>query len=157
MTFLRCEKEKDVIAIFCCINSASIWGIEPYIVRIEADISSGMPCFNMVGLLASEVREAKERVRSAFKNSSLSLPLGRITVNLSPADRRKEGSGFDLPIALALLCCMEILDPWDYQHSLVIGELGLDGEIKPVRGILPIVDMAKKAGITRCIIPYENR
>ena len=84
-----------MIYIYCCINSGAIWGIEPYVVKVEADISQGMPCFNMVGLLSSEVREARERVRSAIKNSGESLPMYRVTVNLSPADRRKEGTGYD--------------------------------------------------------------
>ncbi len=145
-----------MIDIYCCINSASIWGIEPYIVKIEADISSGMPYFNMVGLLSSEVREARERVRTALKNSGEDIPLGRITVNLSPADRRKEGTGFDLPIAVSLLCAMGRLPASEFEHTLVIGELGLDGEIKGVRGILPIVHRAGKNGITQCIVPKEN-
>lgn len=145
-----------MIDIYCCINSASIWGIEPYIVKIEADISSGMPYFNMVGLLSSEVKEARERVRTALRNSGEDIPLGRITVNLSPADRRKEGTGFDLPIAVSLLCAMGRLPISEFEHTLVIGELGLDGEIKGVRGILPIVHRAGKNGITQCIVPKEN-
>lgn len=143
--------------IYCCINSACIWGIEPYIVKIESDISAGLPCFNMVGLLASEVKESKERVRTALKNSGEDIPIGRITVNLSPADRRKEGTGFDLPIAVSLLCAMGRIDYKRFQSCIVIGELGLDGEIKPVRGILPIVTMAHRLGIEGIIVPAENR
>lgn len=115
-----------------------------------------MPYFNMVGLLASEVREAKERVRTALRNSGESIPLGRITVNLSPADRRKEGTGFDLPIAVAVLCAMGRINYLKKEQTLVVGELGLDGEIKKVRGILPIVNMARSNGISTCIIPKEN-
>ena len=142
--------------MYCWVNSASIWGIEPYIVRIEVDISSGMPYFNMVGLLSSEVKEARERVRTALRNSGESLPLNRVTVNLSPADRKKEGTGFDLPIAVSLLCAMGRIQMDKIKDTLVIGELGLDGEVKKVRGILPIVNMARKIGIKTCIIPKDN-
>ncbi len=126
-------------------------------VDIEADVSSGLPYFNMVGLLASEVREARERVRSAIKNIGETLPSGRITINLSPADRKKEGTAFDLPIAIALLCVMQRLDAKRFKDTLIVGELGLDGEIKKVRGILPIVAMAQNLGLKKCIIPYDNR
>lgn len=142
--------------IYCSINSASIWGVEPYVIRVETDISQGMPCFNMVGLLSSEVRESKERVRTALRNSGENLPMQRITVNLSPADRKKAGSGFDLPIALGLLCSMGRMDMQLLEKCMVIGELGLDGEIKRVNGILPIVSMANEAGFKKCIVPKEN-
>lgn len=124
---------------------------------IEADISAGLPYFNMVGLLASEVREARERVRSALKNINEPIPLGRVVISLSPADLRKEGTGFDLPIAVALLCSMNRLRNDIFDDTLMIGELGLDGEIKPVKGILPIVNMAKKYGIWKFVIPYDNQ
>lgn len=145
-----------MIYIFCCVNSAYVYGVNPYVVHIEADIMSGMPSFNMVGLLASEVREAKERVRTAIKNSGYSVPFERITVNLSPADRKKEGSTFDLAIAIALLTdigmiLIEKLSPW-----MIVGELGLNGEVKPVHGILPMVMLAKEAGFSYCMIPEEN-
>lgn len=143
--------------MYCCVNSASVWGIEPYIVKIEADVSNGMPYFNMVGLLGSEVKESRERVRTAMKNSGVSFPVNRITVNLSPADRKKEGTGFDLPIAVSILCAMGRLDISMFEGTLIMGELGLDGEIKPVRGILPVISMAKKCGISRYIIPEGNR
>lgn len=130
--------------------------MEPYLIKVEADISGGMPYFNMVGLLASEVREAKERVRTSLKNSGINIPLGRITINLSPADIRKEGTGFDLPIAISLMCIMELVDYNLLKNFLIIGELGLDGEIKPVRGILPIVNMARKSGIKKIIISKRN-
>ena len=110
----------------------------------------------MVGLLGSEVREAKERVRVALKNSGFSLPPRRITVNISPADIRKEGSAYDLPIAIGVLVSLEKLEEKVLKDTLFIGELGLDGEIKPVKGILPIMIMAKDQGIKRCILPKEN-
>lgn len=145
-----------MVDIYCCINSGAIWGIEPYVVKVEADISQGMPCFNMVGLLSSEVREARERVRSAIKNSGESLPMYRVTVNLSPADRRKEGTGYDLPIALALLCAMGRINVSKFENTLIMGELGLDGNINRVNGILPIINMAKRLGFDRCVIPKAN-
>lgn len=148
--------KKEGIYIYCCISSGAIWGIEPYIVRIETDISQGMPYFNMVGLLSSEVKEARERVRTAIKNSGESLPTHRVTINLSPADRRKEGAGFDLPIAISLLCAMGRISIDKVKSILVIGELGLNGEIKRVNGILPIIRMAKKMGYKACVIPMEN-
>ena len=143
--------------MFCSVKSGSIWGVEPYIVNIESDIQSGLPNFSMVGMLSSEVRESRERVRSSLKNCGYPLPLGRITVNLSPADKRKEGSGFDLPIAIALLCSMGILDVELFNNTLIVGELGLDGVIKSVRGILPICELAIFQGINNIIMPYDNR
>ena len=147
---------KGGVCIYCSINSAGIWGVEPYIVKVEADISDGMPYFNMVGLLSSEVREAKERVRTSLKNSGINIPIGRITINLSPADIRKEGTGFDLPIAISLMCIMKLIDYNFLQDCLIIGELSLDGEVKPVRGILPIVNMARRKGIKKIVISKKN-
>lgn len=130
--------------------------MESYLVKVEVDITSGMPSFNMVGLLASEVREAKERVRTALKNSGINIPIGRFTVNLSPADIKKEGTGFDLPIGIGFLCVMNLIDYDFIKDFLIIGELGLDGEVKPVRGILPIVNMARRNGINKIIISKRN-
>ena len=138
------------------MNSADIWGIEPYVVKVEADLTQGLPYFNMVGLLSSEVKEARERVRTAIKNSGEVIPMYRVTVNLSPADRRKSGTGFDLAIAVAMLCVMgRISDKW-IEDALIIGELGLNGEIRGIKGVLPIVAMAKKSGFKYCIVPREN-
>lgn len=142
--------------IFCSVNSASIYGVQPYIVRIEADITSGMPSFNMVGLLSSEVREAKERVRTAIKNSGYLLPYERILINLSPADRRKEGVTFDLAIAIALLADIGLISIERLTKWMIIGELGLDGEVKSVHGILPMILLAKESGFSHCMIPMEN-
>ena len=145
-----------MVIIYCCVNSGSIWGLAPYVVKIEADISQGMPYFNMVGLLSSEVREARERVRTAIKNAGENLPYGRITVSLSPADKRKEGAGFDLPIAISLLAAMGRIDKEQIKDTIIVGELGLDGQTKYIKGVLPIVIMAKEKGYKRCIIPYDN-
>ena len=123
---------------------------------MEVDSTQAMPGFDMVGLLGSEVREAKERVRVALKNSGFQLPPRRITVNISPADIRKEGSAYDLPIAIGILVSMEKLKEEILEDTLFIGELGLDGEIKPVKGILPIMIMAREQGMKKCILPKEN-
>ncbi len=143
--------------MYCNVLSATMLGLVCRLITVEADISDGLPVFDMVGALACEVREAKERVRTALKNCGMPLPPKRITVNLSPADVRKEGSAFDLPIAVAVLCAMGRIEKKLLEDTLVIGELSLSGEVRPVRGILPIVMEAKKAGITRCILPLQNR
>lgn len=142
--------------MICIVSSAAIFGVKPYVVSIEVDISSGMPYFNMVGLLSSEVREAKERVRAALHNSGEKIPDKRITINLSPAGKRKEGTGFDFPIAAGILCAMGRINAKDLEKSLIIGELGLDGDVKRINGILPIIQMAKENGMNKCFIPYEN-
>lgn len=111
----------------------------------------------MVGLLSSEVREARERVRTALKNMGYPLPYGRITINLSPADRKKEGAAFDLAIAVALLVNMKIICEDRINEFLFIGELGLNGDIKGVKGVLPIIIMAKQQGFRYCMIPFENQ
>lgn len=142
--------------MFYKVISGAVWGMEPYIVGVEADVTNGMPYFNMVGLLSSEVKEARERVRSALKNSGYRIPAQRITVNLSPADRKKSGSAFDLPIAMAILRAMGMIPEKRLSNTLVIGELGLDGKVKQVKGVLPIVLAAKKEGLSSCIVPICN-
>ena len=142
--------------MFCKVMAGGIHGITSFLAQVEVDATQAMPGFDMVGMLGSEVREAKERVRVALKNSGFQLPPRRITVNISPADIRKEGSAYDLPIAIGILVSMEKLEESVLEDTLFIGELGLDGEIKPVKGILPIMMMAKEQGIKRCILPKEN-
>lgn len=136
--------------------SASIIGIDGYIIQVEADVSDGLPLFDLVGFLASEVKEAKERVKIALKNSGYLLPPKRITINLSPADIRKEGTAFDLPIAIAILAASGFIPQENLENTLFIGEMSLDGRINTVTGILPIVNAAKKEGFTRCIVPKAN-
>ncbi len=138
------------------VLTASMRGMEVLFVQAEADVSDGMPMFEMVGYLAPEVREARERVRTSLKNSGIVLPPKRITVNLSPADIRKEGTSFDLPIALAVLASYGIISTKLLEGSLVAGELSLSGEIRPINGILPMVSEAAKRGIRNCILPVEN-
>lgn len=142
--------------MFSKVHSIGIIGVEGYPVVVEADVSEGLPGFAMVGYLSAEVREAQDRVRTALKNSGLRLPARKITVNLSPADVRKEGTGFDLPIAVAVLAAAGLVSPAVLSSSVLIGELGLDGGIKPVPGTLPIVAAAKKAGRKRCLLPMAS-
>ncbi len=142
--------------MFSSVSCAAVYGIEAQIIRCEADVSDGLPMFNMVGFLASEVKEAKDRVRTAIRNSGFAMKPKRITVNLSPADKRKFGTGFDLPIALAVLCASEVIPCERLSDILFAGELGLNGEIKTVPGILPIVIAAKDAGYKKVIIPRGN-
>ena len=140
------------------VYSAAIQGIAMEIVAVETDVSDGLPSFDMVGLLNSEVKEARERVRSAIKNTGYLLPPKRITVNLSPADIRKEGSSFDLPIAVSILTSLglvrKIVD--NSESILVAGELSLNGNILPMNGVLPMILAAREKGIKRFIVPKEN-
>lgn len=143
--------------MYSIVSTAIIQGIHAVPVCVEADVSSGMPTFEMVGFLASEVKEARERVRTALRNSGFLLPPKRITVNFTPADIRKSGSGFDLPIAVAVLCAMGSLADAPLDEFFVIGEVGLNGKVQPVRGVLPMIADAKERGIRRCIVPKQNR
>lgn len=138
------------------VFSGTVGGIFGDLITVEVDSSAGLPCLDMIGLLGSEVKEAKERVRVSLKNNGISLPPMRITVNLSPADEHKEGAAFDLPIAVALLGVFGFIPQFDNQGSIIIGELSLDGEVKSVKGILPIVSMAVKKGFKRAIVPDDN-
>mgnify|MGYP000889091183 CR=1 FL=1 len=136
--------------------SAALHGINGFLVQVEADVSDGLPEFSMVGFLGSEVKEAKERVRISLKNSGFKLPAKRITINLSPADLRKEGTAFDLPIAVAILATLGFIPEENIKDTLIIGELSLNGEINKVRGVLPIVNMALELGFSKCIVPMDN-
>ncbi|MCR5387635.1 MAG: ATP-binding protein, partial [Lachnospiraceae bacterium] len=142
--------------MFSFVSSAIISGIDGVIVQTEADVSDGLPMFDMVGFLASEVRESKERVRTALKNCGYILPAKRITVNLSPANIKKQGSGFDLPITIAVLSALEKIPEKSTENTLFIGEMSLNGDINAVSGILPIVLKAKEEGFKTCVIPYAN-
>lgn len=142
--------------MYSIVSTAIIMGIQSIPVQVEADVSNGMPLFEMVGFLASEVKEARERVRTALKNSGYLLPAKRITVNLSPANIKKTGSGFDLPVAIAILAALGIIPEERLQGILVVGEIGLNGNIQPTEGVLPMVAEAKKQGFTRCLLPYGN-
>ena len=143
--------------MYSIVSTAIIRGIHSVPVSVEADVSDGMPMFEMVGFLASEVKEAKERVRTALRNSGFVLPPKRITVNFTPADIRKSGSGFDLPIAVAVLAAMGSVPQDGLKDIFVTGEVGLNGKVQPVHGVLPMVAEAKERGITRCIVPVKNQ
>jgi len=142
--------------MYCELKSCALHGVDGLIVDVEVDISDGLPCFDLVGLPDSSVRESKERVRSAIRNSGYPFPVKRITINLAPADYKKEGSYYDLPIALGILCCMGLIEQGSLNSSLIVGELSLDGNIRDVKGILPIVCAAKDNHIKECLIPIKN-
>lgn len=142
--------------MFSRIKSAVIFGLKPYLIDVEVDISQGLPCFVMVGSLSNEVKESAERVRIALKNMGISLPAMHIAVNLSPADIKKGGTGFDLPIAVGVLMTMGIINKEALSDALVLGEIGLNGEIKKINGVMPMVWEAKKNGIKSCFVPSEN-
>ncbi len=143
--------------MFARVISASILGVEGFIVEVEVDLTPGVPAFSLVGLPDSAVRESKERVFSALKNSGLDSIRRKITVNLAPADIRKEGSAFDLPIALGMLAAAGIV-PSDghLADHLIVGELSLDGSLRGVKGILPMALAARRFGYRGIILPFEN-
>lgn len=138
------------------IKSSALQGIDSYPVSVEVDLSSGLPSFDIVGLPDSAVKESKDRVRTAVKNSGFSFPVKHITVNLAPADTRKEGASFDLPIALGILCACGVLKSEIANDYFVTGELSLDGSVRAVNGVLPMVYGAKQDGIKKCFVPKEN-
>ncbi len=138
------------------IDSCAVAGIDGFIVQVEVDISYGLPVFNIVGLPEISVRESKDRVKTAIKNSGYTFPMERVVVNLAPADVKKEGTGFDLPIAIAILVACEVLSKDAVQPYLLCGELSLDGQIKPIKAVLPFALAAKAYGCKGIIIPFEN-
>ncbi len=142
--------------MFKRVYSAGIRGSEGQIVSVEADSNNGLPGVSMVGYLSAEVKEAQERARTALKGSGFLLPPKKTVINLSPASVRKAGTTYDLAIALAILLSLEGISASCLEDSIFIGELGLDGSIKPVRGVLPIVIAAKDAGFHRCCLPAGN-
>jgi magnesium chelatase family protein len=139
------------------VSTAALLGIDGFSIELEVDLArSGMPAFIMVGLAEGAVREAKERVFSALKNSGFKLPPSRITVNIAPADIRKEGSGYDLPLALGLLAGAEVIDQRKLSGLYLAGELSLSGDLKPVPGVLPLALRAREAGARGMIVPEAN-
>lgn len=137
------------------VQSYALSGLEGVSVTVEADISRGLPSYEMVGLGDTAVKESKERVRSAIKNSALEFPIHKVTVNLAPAYVRKEGSSFDLPVAISLLLGCGALVA-DVTGIVFLGELALNGELRPVTGILPSIISARDKGFTRFVIPKDN-
>ena len=138
------------------VTSGAVLGVDAYLVRVEVDLAAGLPCMNVVGLPENAVREGRERVTAALGNAGFRIPPRRITVNLAPADIRKEGSAFDLPLALGILAAAEQLDVRALRDVCIVGELGLDGEVRAVRGVLPIADRCRAAGLTRLLCPPAN-
>ena len=137
------------------LKSCAIAGVDGHIVQVEVDTIKGMPAFDIVGLADTAVKESKERVRSALKNSGIKMPAMKYTVNLAPADMKKEGVFYDLPVALGIASCLEIFK-YDFSNSMFIGELSLSGEIRRVSGILPCAICAKENNIKRIFVPEEN-
>ncbi|MBR6694735.1 MAG: YifB family Mg chelatase-like AAA ATPase [Clostridia bacterium] len=141
--------------MFTRVDSFGLFGIESYPVLVEADISTGLPAFDIVGLADTAVKESRERVRSAMKNCGFKFPVGRITVNLAPADKRKEGSIYDLPVLVALLMASKQLDA-SLSGSAFLGEVSLDGRVRPINGLLAMAIEAKKRGICSLFVPADN-
>lgn len=142
--------------MFSKVLCGNIYGITARIVSVEVDAQSGIPCFEMGGILSAEVREASKRVMVALKNSRFQMRPQRITINISPANMPKSGTGFDLAIAVGAMCANGMIDEKMLSDTLIMGELGLDGKLHPVKGVLPCIIEAAKQGITRCIVPEDN-
>jgi len=138
------------------VRSAAVFGIDAYLVDVETDIANGLPTFATVGLPQGAVKEGRERVYAALANTGYTFPLKRITVNLAPADIRKDGSAFDLPIAVGILAATEQISPERLGRVAVLGELGLEGAIRPVRGALPVALATRAAGLEALVLPREN-
>ena len=138
------------------IKSMALHGLEGYLIEVQVDVSNGIPCWEVVGLPDTSVREAKERVKTAIKNTGYELLSRKIIVNLAPADIKKEGSIFDLPIAVGILINLEEIKNKSVEDIVFIGELSLDGKINRVNGVLPMCIEAKKLGIKKVIVPTEN-
>jgi len=142
--------------MYSSVASAALCGLKAEIVKVEADVGGGLPSFDMGGFLGPEVKEARERVRVAIKNSGINLKPQKIMVNISPANIKKDGTGFDLPIAISILMANEAVCFNDMDKIMFLGELGLNGEIKAIRGVLPCIVEAKERGIEYCMVPTLN-
>lgn len=142
--------------MFSKVYGIGLMGVDAYEVSVEVDVSDGLPSFVMVGVLAAEVRESQDRVRTALRNSGFQMRSQKVTVNLSPAGIRKTGTAFDLPIAAGVLGAYELLDCTKFDRTVLFGELGLDGRVLPVRGVLSMVMEAKRCDKKACIVPVEN-
>ena len=138
------------------IHSAIPYGFDGRLVEVEGDTNRGLPAFNIVGMANKTINESKERVRSAITNSGFSFPDKKVTINLAPADLEKDGSYLDLPIALSVLVLSKQLLQIDVDNKLFVGELSLNGELRPIRGIINIVEAAKEAGIKEVYLPLKN-
>lgn len=142
--------------MLACVRSAAVFGIDAAPVNIEVDLSFGLPCFTVVGLPDASVRESRDRIRSAIRNSGFEFPPHRITVNLAPADVRKAGAAFDLPIALGVLAASGVVQRRDVDDVLILGELSLDGGIQSARGVLPVAAAARRQRFRGLLLPVSN-
>lgn len=145
-----------LFVVFSLIQSASVYGVDGKSISVEVDISSGLPQINVVGLPDPAVRESVERVRAALKNSGFTFPMDRITVNLAPADLRKEGTSFDLAIAAGILTASGQISVAPFENTLLLGELSLNGNVRPVAGVLAMIEQAKRHGFKRVLLPVAN-
>ena len=153
----RCPPlHRTVLPMLARVRSAAVLGIDAYLVDVETDIANGLPTFATVGLPQGAVKEGRERVYAALANTGYTFPLKRITVNLAPADIRKDGSAFDLPIAVGILAATEQISAERLGRVAVLGELGLEGAIRPVRGALPVALAARTARLEALVLPREN-
>lgn len=141
--------------MFAKVKSIGIFGIESYMIEVEADVSGGLPSFDIVGLPDAAVKESRDRVRAAIKNRGYKFPTGRITVNLAPADKKKEGAIYDLPILLAILKASEQIGNIE-SDSAFLGELSLDGCVRPINGVLAMALTAEQSGIKNLFVPFTN-
>ena len=139
------------------IKSYGFWGIDGYEVKVEIDINAGIPGYDVVGLADTAVKESKERVRAAIKNSGFNYPINKIIVNLAPAHTKKVGSLYDLPIATGILVSNATISQKQVKDYIILGELSLDGSVSKVNGILPMLISAKQRGFKKFIIPYDNK
>ena len=146
----------SLAGMLASLRTAAVFGIEACPVHVEVDVSFGFPGFTMVGLPDASVRESRDRVRAAIRNSGFEFPAHRITVNLAPADVRKAGASFDLPIALGILAAQGVVERREIADCVLLGELSLDGSIHPTRGVLPIAAAAKREGVAAILLPAPN-
>ncbi len=137
-------------------KTIALHGLEGFLIDVQVDISSGMPSWDIVGLPDTSIKEAKERVRTAIKNSGYELFSRKIVINLAPADIKKEGSAFDLPMAIGILKSLDVIYAKNLEDILLIGELSLNGNLNPINGALPICIEAKKLGFKKIIMPIQN-
>ncbi len=137
------------------VNSCAVVGLDGVLIKVEVDITNGLPAFNIVGLPDVAVQEAKERVRSAIKNTGLPFPRTRITVNLAPADIRKAGPAYDLPIAVGILFAQELIFG-EVDEAIFMGELSLDGSVRHVSGVLPMANLAAQTSYTTLFVPESD-
>lgn len=143
--------------MFCKLNSYSLNGIETLPIDVEVDMCDGLPGFEIVGLNTTTARESRERIKSALKNSGFKFPVRKITINLAPADIKKDGCIYDLPIALGILCCMGEVSAETLKNTIYIGELALNGTLRSIKGLLPILCSISEDTFTHCVVPLDNK